>query len=513
MVDRAAARGVQLLVLPELWSCGYDPYTLPDDAPRGRRGHVTGRTPRTARRGGPPPRPLPRRRQRARSGGRRLYETVLAFNQRGALVACHRKTHLYPPTLEHTVFTPGDRLTIFDDPTLGVVGLVVGFEGDVPEVARVTLALRRARLVLVALGGHEVEAGASLGLAAILRWRWPTASGGCSRTRRCPTRRPRCSGASRIVAPTGTVVAEASAAVPGGARLPELLVHRIDLHLAYQREGVGALLEDEAAPASSCMSTGAARGCLAGRRQAVGRARRRGRRGPRGRRALRRSRHHPCHQALQGRGIPDDRCATSSSQPPGRRADPTASPSASSFLTEVRWPRRPNDSSGRAPGASGAPSGRRTGTTAARVPTATHPRRGSPAPCSTTLTTTEPVPVLILACYVPYRNHTAASDGASIYPACQNLLLAARALGYGGVMTSWQFAAQAELRHLSAHPRRGGAAGGHHHREAGGPARPRAAAATSRAGLRRQLGRRTPVGLRIPEGTTHTAAGPPRPST
>ena len=38
--------------------------------------------------------------------------------------------------------------------------------------------------------------------------------------------------------------------------------------------------------------------------------------------------------------------------------------------------------------------------------------------------------------------------GASIYPACQNLLLAARALGYGGVMTSWHLFVEAELRTL-----------------------------------------------------------------
>jgi nitroreductase len=62
--------------------------------------------------------------------------------------------------------------------------------------------------------------------------------------------------------------------------------------------------------------------------------------------------------------------------------------------------------------------------------------------------TYESVPVLVLACYVPYRGHRAVSDGASMYPACQNLLLAARALGYGGVMTGWHFAAEAELRAL-----------------------------------------------------------------
>ena len=55
-------------------------------------------------------------------------------------------------------------------------------------------------------------------------------------------------GASRIVAPTGTVVAEASRAVPGSLSRAELLVHRIDLHIAYEREGISGLLEDERHP-------------------------------------------------------------------------------------------------------------------------------------------------------------------------------------------------------------------------------------------------------------------------
>src|SRR5271163_5104618 len=57
--------------------------------------------------------------------------------------------------------------------------------------------------------------------------------------------------------------------------------------------------------------------------------------------------------------------------------------------------------------------------------------------------TYESVPVLVLACYRRYRPTIHPSDGASVYPACQNLLLAARALGYGGVMTGWQFAVDA----------------------------------------------------------------------
>jgi nitroreductase len=61
------------------------------------------------------------------------------------------------------------------------------------------------------------------------------------------------------------------------------------------------------------------------------------------------------------------------------------------------------------------------------------------------------VPVLVLPCLVRYREATS-FEGASVYPACQNLLLAARALGYGGVMTGWHAAVEAELRELLAIP-------------------------------------------------------------
>ena len=59
----------------------------------------------------------------------------------------------------------------------------------------------------------------------------------------------------------------------------------------------------------------------------------------------------------------------------------------------------------------------------------------------------EHVPVLILACLVRYRAATP-FEGASVFPACQNILLAARALGYGGVLTGFHFGAEAELRAL-----------------------------------------------------------------
>jgi nitroreductase len=120
----------------------------------------------------------------------------------------------------------------------------------------------------------------------------------------------------------------------------------------------------------------------------------------------------------------------------------------------------------------------------------------------------ESVPVLVLACYARYRDVESRTDGASVYPACQNLLLAARALGFGGVLTGWQFAADAELHALLHIPDKVeimatitlGRPEGRH-----GPVR------------RRPLpelvyGERwgeTPTWAVDPAGATHTAAGPP----
>jgi nitroreductase len=120
------------------------------------------------------------------------------------------------------------------------------------------------------------------------------------------------------------------------------------------------------------------------------------------------------------------------------------------------------------------------------------------------------VPVLILPCFLRYRAPNV-TEGANIYPACQNLLLAARALGYGGVFTGWQHAVEDQLRSLLAIPAEvviagtitlGRPRGGH------GPVR------------RRPLGElvfeeswgSSPIWAVDPPGVTHTSAGPPKAS-
>ena len=57
-------------------------------------------------------------------------------------------------------------------------------------------------------------------------------------------------------------------------------------------------------------------------------------------------------------------------------------------------------------------------------------------------------PVIVIACLDQTVAGRGLGAGASVYPACQNLLLAARALGYGGVMTHWHRTVESELRAL-----------------------------------------------------------------
>ena len=117
-------------------------------------------------------------------------------------------------------------------------------------------------------------------------------------------------------------------------------------------------------------------------------------------------------------------------------------------------------------------------------------------------------PVLVLPCLVRYREPTPL-EGASIFPACQNLLLAARALGYGGVLTGFHGMVEPELRTLLGIPDGvfvaatitiGKPAGAH------GPVRRRPLSELVFDDAWEQ-----PAPWAVdPPGTRHTQAGPPR---
>lgn len=57
-------------------------------------------------------------------------------------------------------------------------------------------------------------------------------------------------------------------------------------------------------------------------------------------------------------------------------------------------------------------------------------------------------PVIVFACLDHRVGGDGLAAGASVFPACQNLLLAARARGYGGVMTNWHRLVTDELASL-----------------------------------------------------------------
>ncbi|HTH06501.1 MAG TPA: nitroreductase family protein [Ilumatobacteraceae bacterium] len=65
----------------------------------------------------------------------------------------------------------------------------------------------------------------------------------------------------------------------------------------------------------------------------------------------------------------------------------------------------------------------------------------------------EAAPVVVLVCFERYRAPNP-YEGASVYPAVQNLLLAARALGYGGALTMWHLAVEDQLRGILEIPER-----------------------------------------------------------
>jgi len=120
----------------------------------------------------------------------------------------------------------------------------------------------------------------------------------------------------------------------------------------------------------------------------------------------------------------------------------------------------------------------------------------------------ENIPVLILACLIRYRPANS-FEGASVFPACQNILLAARALGYGGVLTGFHFGVEGELRALLGVPddvfmaatiTLGRPIGSH------GPVRRRPMAELVFADAWNN-----PAAWAVdPPGTRHTSAGPPR---
>ncbi len=244
-IGEAAAAGADVVVLPEMWACGYDAATLVRDAeaaaepiPGSRSAVIAGLA---ARHGlwvfaGSVP---------ERAGGR-VYNTAMVFNRSGELIARHRKAHLYQPTGENAIFAAGDRLTSFADGELGRVAVVVCFDGDFPDVGR-ALAVRGVELVIMP-SAYEWEARAYWDrfypAAALAGGQWWVLANQCGST---PS--GTLLGGSKVISPAGEVLAEARRAAPGETPPPELLLCRLEeTAQTSQARQFAAVLRDRRRP-------------------------------------------------------------------------------------------------------------------------------------------------------------------------------------------------------------------------------------------------------------------------
>lgn len=225
-VRELAGRGADLVVLPEMWVCGYRWSTIgadtresaePLDGPRGetlsRLAYengiwlVAGSVPELV------------------DGA--IYNTAPVYDRTGRLRSAHRKAHLYEPLGEERVFAAGDRVTVLDTDELGRIGVSICFDGDFPEMAR---ALRRHGVTLVVEpAAYELSAArwwdTLYPAHALSNGQWWIMANQCG-THSADT----LLGASQVISPAGDVVALAPRAQLGETPEPYMLVADIALH-------------------------------------------------------------------------------------------------------------------------------------------------------------------------------------------------------------------------------------------------------------------------------------------
>jgi omega-amidase len=136
-VERVAAKGAQLAVLPEMWSAGYDYKRLAVHAARTPRiletisqlasehGMVLiGSLPETA--------------------DNRIFNTAYVVD-RGEVIGCYRKLHMFSTMGEDRFLSPGDR-TLVISTSLGRLGVAICYDLRFPELFR-KMALEGAEII------------------------------------------------------------------------------------------------------------------------------------------------------------------------------------------------------------------------------------------------------------------------------------------------------------------------------------------------------------------------------
>jgi len=142
MITHCAGKA-DVVVLPELWNCGYDLKELPNNA-QTLRGSSVSMLQKLAKEhglwifGG----------TIGEKKGNVFYNTMPIINSDGEIVEKYRKIHLYPYALhEEEYFEAGDEWCLVDTPW-GRIGTMICYDLRFPELAR-NLTLRGAKTIIM----------------------------------------------------------------------------------------------------------------------------------------------------------------------------------------------------------------------------------------------------------------------------------------------------------------------------------------------------------------------------
>ncbi|MDR3561613.1 MAG: carbon-nitrogen family hydrolase [Negativicutes bacterium] len=131
MIAEGLSRGAELLVLPELWTTGYqlaDIHRLgePEDGPTLTMLRQIARQNKVEMISG----------SIAETDGGRVYNTVYAIGRDGAILAKYRKIHLIGLMDEEKYISPGDAKAVFPM-SFGLAGMIICYDLRFTELARV----------------------------------------------------------------------------------------------------------------------------------------------------------------------------------------------------------------------------------------------------------------------------------------------------------------------------------------------------------------------------------------
>lgn len=139
-LSRLSGEGVELALLPEMWSCGFDYKRLAD--------HVAETPAILQELAG-----IAARCKMIIAGsipeqsGESIYNTLYIIGKNGGIIGTYRKAHLFSVTREHEYFEPGARCATCGS-DIGVLGPVICYDIRFPEFSR-ALTLKGAEILIV----------------------------------------------------------------------------------------------------------------------------------------------------------------------------------------------------------------------------------------------------------------------------------------------------------------------------------------------------------------------------